>query len=192
MKRIILERKYFIIILLLSVLLYLGDQVFLKTSFLSGDYRSQHVPWAIALDRAVKNLSLPLWDTYTHSGFPLLAEGQVAALYPVNLAFYLTCPVEIAYAWSNVFHYLLAFLFMYLFLMNSGLDDFSSSAGALFFSFGSASGGGYYNTVSLKVLCWFPLTLYLIDRYFCRRKVYFLPVLGVVLAQQVLAGYFQY
>ncbi|MCK9555531.1 YfhO family protein [bacterium] len=192
MKKIILERKYLIIILLLSVLLYLGDQVFLKASFLSGDYRSQHVPWAIALDRAAKNLSLPLWDTYTHSGFPLLAEGQVAALYPANIVFYLVFPVEIAYAWSNVFHYLLAFLFMYLFLMNAGLDDFSSSAGALFFSFGSAGGGGYYNTVSLKVLCWFPLTLYLIDRYFYRKKLYFLLILGVVLAQQVLAGYFQY
>ncbi|MDD5643863.1 MAG: YfhO family protein [bacterium] len=192
MKKIISGRKYFIIILFLSVLLYLGDQVFLKSSFLSGDYRSQHVPWAIALDRAVKDLSLPLWDIYTHSGFPLLAEGQVAALYPANLFFYMLFPVDIAYAWSNVFHYLLAFLFMYLFLSNAGLDDFAASAGALFFSFGSASGGGYYNTISLKVLCWFPLTLYLTDKYFSAKKMYFLLIIGVVFAQQVLAGYFQY
>ena len=192
MKKFVVNQKFLFVVLLISLGLFLGSQLFLQTSFLSGDYRAQHVPWAVSLDRAVKSGTLPLWDPYTHLGFPMLAEGQMAALYPPTLLLYLIFPLKAAYAWGNVLHYILAIMWMYVFLRNAGLKDFSSAMGSLIFAFGSVSGGGYYNTISLKVLCWFPLTLFITDCYFRKRKLPYMLLLGGVFAWQVLAGYFQY
>ena len=94
MKKFVVNQKFLFVVLLISLGLFLGSQLFLQTSFLSGDYRAQHVPWAVSLDRAVKSGTLPLWDPYTHLGFPMLAEGQMAALYPPTLLLYLIFPLK--------------------------------------------------------------------------------------------------
>src|SRR5690349_5209226 len=57
-------------------------------NFLITDPIRQQYPWrelAISLE---KNFELPLWNPYSFSGYPLVANFQSAAFYPLNIFFF--------------------------------------------------------------------------------------------------------
>jgi len=62
---------------------------------------------------------------------------------------------------------------------------------AIIFTLGSAYGGAYYNMTSLKTICWFPVALYLLERYLEGYKSRWLFGLAVVVGQSMVAGYVQ-
>ncbi len=55
----------------------------------------QMLPLRVLAARSLRDGHLPVWNPYSFSGFPLLAEAQVAALYPPNLLF-VVLPVALA------------------------------------------------------------------------------------------------
>jgi len=67
----------------------LGQGVWLTTDILRLFY-----PFSVELARALNEGRLPLWTPNLLAGFPLLAEGQVGALYPINLLLYKFFPVQ--------------------------------------------------------------------------------------------------
>src|SRR5579871_4322661 len=58
---------------------------------------------------------IPLWNNLTWHGYPLLGESQTGVLYPFNLAFFSLFDVNAAYNAVQILHYLLAFLFAWMF-----------------------------------------------------------------------------
>ena len=52
--------------------------------FFFGDIFALHYPLHAAYETELSRLSLPLWTTDVLAGYPLLAEGQLGALYPPN------------------------------------------------------------------------------------------------------------
>jgi len=178
--------------LFLAVFIFFPEVFFLKVSFLSGDHRAQHYPWAAFLAENVKHFRLPWWTSYFHCGFPLLAEGQVGAFYPLNLFFYFFFPVFFAYTYQILFHYLLGGFFFYAYLRSIKLSSLAAFLGSLIYLFGTAQGGYYYNVISQKVLIWFPLTLLLCDQILERGKKRFVFWLALIFAVQMFAGYLQF
>lgn len=165
---------------------------FLKLSFLSGDHRVQHYPWAAFYAEELKGFRLPWWTSYFHCGFPLLAEGQVGTFYPLNLIFYFLLPTFQAYTYEILFHYCLGGFFFYTYLRSLKLSEWSSFFGTLVYLFGTAQGGYYYNVISQKVLIWLPATFYLIDEMFEREKWAKMFWLALVISFQWFGGYLQY
>jgi hypothetical protein len=186
------EDFFFIVFIVLAVMLFFPEVFLLKQSFLSGDHRAQHYPWAFFYAQGLKRFWLPWWTSYFHSGFPLLAEGQVGAFYPLNLFFYFVFPPFSAYSYGILAHYLLGGLFFFGYLRSLKLSGWASLFGSLIYLFGTAQGGCYYNTISQKVLIWLPLTFYLSDQIIEKGKRSYALWLALILSVQVFGGYLQY
>lgn len=134
-------------------------------NFLITDPIRQQYPWRYSAIDSLKKGSLPLWNPYNFSGYPLLANLQSAVFYPLNIILFFTA---FDYGWSFLIFLqpLLAGLFLYFYLKNLNLREEACFLGSLAFSF-----GGFFtawlewNTV-LHVALWLPLILLSIDKIF--------------------------
>ncbi len=162
-------------------------------AWLVGDHAEQHFPWQWYLAKFVKQGSLPFWTDLIHSGFPLIAEGQIGAFYLPNLFFAYLFPIEQGYAWNTVFHLSLSVFFMTVYLRTLGLDNRGIFIGTFVYAFGSTLGGAYYNITCLKVMTWFPLALILSGNLVRGvRPTLNALALGIIFSLQILAGYLQF
>lgn len=183
----------YLFIVLLLILFYLG--IFLAHgAWLVGDHAEQHYPWAVYLAESLRQGRLPFWTDQIHSGFPLTAEGQIGSFYLPNLFFYFLFPIRQAYAWNIIFHLLLSAGFTLVFMRSLGLERRAAFIGTFIYFFGSTLGGAYYNITSLKVLTWFPLTLFAADKILRAEKIpwKWIGLEGFLFSLELLAGYLQF
>lgn len=180
----------FLILAALGIVFF--DLFTLQSAFLSGDHRDQQYPWAKFYQQEIHQGRLPWWTSAIQCGFPLLAEGQIGAFYPLNFLFFYFLPLAWAYNYIILFQYLLGGILFYAFLLRLKISRWGSFFASLIYLFGSAQGGYfYYNYISQKTVIWLPLTLILIDRLIERRKFADSFWLASVFAVQVFAGYLQ-
>jgi hypothetical protein len=105
---VVQRRDLIAIVLLVALVLAVFWRATLGGIFYFGDITQLHYPLRSAYARELRRLSLPLWTPDVLAGYPLLAEGQLGALYPPNLILHALLPVPIA---LNIFilgHFLLA------------------------------------------------------------------------------------
>jgi hypothetical protein len=72
-------------------------------------------PFSVELARALNEGRLPLWTPNLLAGFPLLAEGQIGALDPINRLPYKFFPTYYALSFNISLHIAWAALGMYVF-----------------------------------------------------------------------------
>ncbi len=124
--------------------------------------RQQYV-WRELAVSIIKEGHLPLWNSYSFSGYPLLANFQSAVFYPLNFVLFV---LPFQYGWTALImsQLFLAFVFMYLYLSNLKLSKTASFIGAIAFSFSGFSVAWleWGNIVSTGL--WLPLVLLSIDK----------------------------
>ncbi|NQT90374.1 MAG: YfhO family protein [Candidatus Omnitrophica bacterium] len=174
-----------------AMILFLGSVIILKEGFIHGDYKAQFYPWSKIYSISIKNFNLPFWCRYFQSGFPLMAEGQVGGLYPLNMAVFLLLPFKLAYNYIVVLHFMLGWLFTYLYAKKIGAERWGATLAALLFCFGSAYAGCFYNIVTLKTLVWFGLVLLLIEEFFRHKTAEYIIAAAAITGMQFLAGFMQ-
>ena len=64
----------------------------------------------------------PLWNALAGHGYPLVAESQTGAFYPVNVVLYRLCDVNTAYNISHLLHYIATFVVASLYARRMGLS----------------------------------------------------------------------
>src|SRR5579872_3774047 len=103
-------------------------------NFLITDPVRQQVPWRALAITAEKQITLPLWNPYSLSGYPLLGNMQSGVFYPINLIFFL---FPFTFSWSMLIFLqpLLAGFFLFLYLQNKKLALLPSLLGAVSFAF---------------------------------------------------------
>jgi hypothetical protein len=186
------KNAIFIAALFLCVFAVFFDLATLDKAFLGGDHREQQFPWAKYYQEMIQSYRFPWWTTQIHCGFPLLAEGQIGAFYPLNFLFLFFLPLKCAYNYQILFQYLLGALFFFLYLRRRSISGWGAFFASLIYLFGSAQGGYfYYNLISQKTVIWLPLTLILIDRLAERKAFADAFYLALVFAAQIFAGYLQ-
>lgn len=188
MVKFIKRHRVFLAFFALSIIVFLWDLISLKKTFLYGDYQLQFFPWYAEYSRALKQFTLPFWASNMGCGFPLVAEGQIGAFYPLNLIFFFFLPFLVAYNYSIILHFALGGIFMYIFSRALKLSNPAAALTSILFMFSSPYAGCFSNIASLKVLCWFPLVLYFIFIAVEREKVSRLLLAGVIIGFQLLAG----
>ncbi|HJW95392.1 MAG TPA: YfhO family protein [Thermoanaerobaculia bacterium] len=94
----------------------------------------QIVPWAHQSREALKSFTLPLWNSMTGCGYPLLANGQSA---PFSIVRLLALPLPLAWAVTAeaAFKLLVAMVFTYLFARRRTYGELPSAIGAVAFGF---------------------------------------------------------
>lgn len=135
-----------------------------KNYLLTDPIKTQY-PWRnLAIDME-KKLQLPIWNPYSFSGTPLLANFSSAVFYPGNIVFFL---FSFPLGWSIIIllQPVLAGIFLYLYLRNLKLSLMSSTLGAIVFEFCGFSTAWLEWGTLFQTVCWLPLILLSIDKIF--------------------------
>ena len=154
------------------------------------DIITQIYPWRHLVINIWKQGQVPLWNPYTFSGNPLLANYQSTVLSPFNVLFFIFPFVD---SWSILvlLQPLLAGLFIYLFtrsLKVSNVGCFISSVSFMFCGFITSWMG--YATLGYAIL-FLPLALFCIEKYCASKKNIFLLLLSLSIPLSFFSGHFQ-
>jgi hypothetical protein len=154
------------------------------------DIITQIYPWRhLAID-IWREGEVPLWNPYTFSGNPLLANYQSGVLSPFNLLFFVLPFVD---SWSILvlLQPLLAGLFMYLLVRSLKTTQAGSLISAISFMFcGFITSWMGYATLGYAIL-FLPFSLFCIEKYYETKRNFFLPLLSLTLPLSFFSGHFQ-
>ncbi len=139
-------------------------------NFLITDPVRQQYPWKDLSIESLKKRELPMWNPYSFSGTPLLANFQSAVFYPLNILF-LILPFNYSWSFFIILQPLLAGIFLFLYLRSLKLDIYSSLLGSVVFSF-----SGFFTTWLewgniLHTGLWLPLILLSIDKIIISKNI---------------------
>jgi hypothetical protein len=155
----------------LAVVFYAPLLLGLRT-FPDGDFTHHFLPFSIFQQEQLAALRLPLWNPFTYSGHPFLADTQAAVFYPPsNLLLLLTMPWHDAAARlyflqvEAVVHVILAGVFTYLLLVDLTRVRWAGLLAAITFAFsGYLTGYPPLQLAILRSAIWLPLILLLMMR----------------------------
>lgn len=137
----------------------------------------------------IKSGHFPLWNSFSFSGTPLLANYNSAPLFPANLI--LLLPKYYSWALYIYAQTLFAAIGLYLFIKKYSKNIFINITSSLLFSLSSLMttwaefGGGVWAMATL------PWILYFINRYIDHRKIISLILLSLSLSSLYFAGNYQ-
>ena len=122
-------------------------------------------PFAVLLSRALQEGRLPFWVNELQTGFPLVAEGHVAAFYPPNLLLVKFLPPESALAYEMLLHLAWAACGMYLGVRGMGAHRTSALLAGFTFAFSGFMIQKLYHTPILLTAAWLPWLIFLQDQF---------------------------
>ncbi len=161
-------------------------------NFLITDPFRQEYPWRYLAITVEKSFQFPLWNPYSFSGMPLMANLQTAAFYPLNIFFYIF-PFPFSWSFLIFTEPLLAGIFIFWYLKNLKLSVYACLLGGISFSFCGFSVAWLEWGTVLHTALWFPLILLSIDRITSQKKtsIKWNIVLFLALISSFFAGHLQ-
>jgi len=127
--------------------------------FAGDDITSLFLPHGIELARALADGRLPLWSTQLQAGFPLFAEGHVAALDPVNLILFRFLSPPFAISYSILFRLIWIAVGSYLYCRALRLSVPAALFAGFIFSFNGFTLAHIQHLTLLAVASWLPWIL---------------------------------
>ncbi|MDP2727038.1 MAG: YfhO family protein [Dehalococcoidia bacterium] len=186
---------------LLAGLLVLAGLVFVfRGALLKGlvfqetDTLVYYYPVLTEVRRALQQGTLPLWTPYIYGGFPLFADGESGALYPINLLLLLLTSPEGTLLWLGPLRVGMAALFMYMYVRTIGLGSLGSLVSALVFAFGGFTIAQLHHLNLSSGALWLPLILLLVERAYRAKglaRAWAIVLAGVAFGLQSLALHVQ-
>lgn len=157
---------------------------------LNADAIRQIYLWKEFAIQEFKNGTIPLWNPYTFSGQPLLANFQSSVFYPLNF-FYFVTDVKNAWVILIVTQPLLGGIFMYLAARSISLLRYAAIFAASAFMFSSYLITWMENGNIAHGYIWLPLVFFSIQKYFLspKIKIRYLALLAFSLSMSILAGH---
>ena len=154
------------------------------------DVVSQLYPWKKLTIEIWKSGAIPLWNPYSFSGTPLLANYQSAALSPFNLLFFVF-PFNDAWSLLILFQPLVASIFLYLFARSLGISKLGSLIAGIAFMFcGFMVVWMAYGTLSM-VIAFLPLMLFSVEKFVREKGFKYAILLSISIALSLISGHFQ-
>ncbi len=154
------------------------------------DVFSQLYPWRILSIEAFRNGQWPLWNPYSLSGTPLLANWQSAPFYPLNILLLAFGDVR---GWTLliVSQPVLSALFMYMYLKQIGIRVLGRLIGAVTFTFSGFMVTYMQYATTGHIMLWLPLQLYLIEKFVRTTKYRYLALYSLTFFPVLTGGFFQ-
>lgn len=154
------------------------------------DVFSQFYLWKNLIINSIKSLSLPLWNQFSYSGYPLFANFNSGPLNPFNLLILFFKPV---YGWTLMIfcQFFFSTLTMFLFLKENYKNKLSNIIGAITYGF-SAFAITWSQFVNAGfAMIWLPLIFLNIDLFFKTKKIKYLLFLSPLYFLLMTSGHFQ-
>lgn len=164
--------------------------------FFFGDIFRFFYPTHLVYANALREFRLPLWVPEMMAGFPIYAEGQIGALYPLHLFLYGLLPIDVATNYDILIHLAWVAVGMYLFARAIKLQPASAFLAAM--SFGA--GGFFYTRLQhMSVLAgasWLPWLMWAWEKHEQetdrRKRRRWFALLALFSGIQLLAGHPQF
>ncbi|MHB1354704.1 MAG: hypothetical protein ACYCZF_01865 [Anaerolineae bacterium] len=137
--------------------------LFAPNLYYSGDAARGYLPQRISMAGALKAGQFPWWEPDLGIGYPLVAEGEVAAFYPINWLILTLFPADTSLNASLLLHVFLAGLGMYLWLRRLALSQVAAYYGGAILVLGGFFVAHLGHLSILTVAAWLPWMLYLTD-----------------------------
>lgn len=130
----------------------------------------------------------PLWNPFTFSGQPLLANFQSSVFYPFNIFYFLT---DARNAWIILvaIQPLLAGIFMYICLKGFKIPKVSALFGSIAFMFSSYLITWMENGNVSQSYLWLPLAIFAVNKFFENFQLRYILILVFSLTLSILAGH---
>lgn len=150
----------------------------------------QTYPWRKLVIDNFKEGNVPLWNAYSFSGQPLLANVQSAPFQVINLLFFIF-PIRVAWSISVLLPPVFTSFFMYLFLKSLKLGEISSIFAAFVLPFtGFFVSWLTWGTV-ITTAMWLPLILFCINKIFEKINPFYFLLLIFAISQTIFSGHWQ-
>jgi hypothetical protein len=157
--------------------------------FVGGDVYSYYLPQKVVYAEHLRHATWPLWNAFAGHGYPIVGESQTGAFYPPNALFYSLIGINAAYNANHLLHYLLAFVFTWLYARAIGLGLWSSCLAGLTFVYGWFPSRCCWEWAIIGG-AWMPAAFWCVERFLVTLRGRFLIGLTAVLSLQLLAGHF--
>jgi len=166
----------------------LGRAVLGLTFLGSGDALVYYFPVRYLWTQAIAQGSFPLWTELLYSGYPLAADIQTAAFYPLNLIHLFLSPLA-GHNATVILHTFLAGFFTYGLALHHGMERRAALMAGIIFTLPGCSFShmGFYPFSAS--LTWMPAVLLTVMRYLQRPSVRRGAAASLTWAVQVLAGF---
>ncbi len=174
----------------IATAVFFWDALLMRGTFFVQDVMVQNYPFRDFFAKALKDFQFPLWHPGINGGFPLFAEGQAGALYPLNLLLGLLSPTHVGLNLSVILHTWIAAAGTYCFLRVLRCVPSAAMTAAVTYAF---SGFLIVRAMSQNyqaVAAWFPVLFLLAELALSRRRPWvWLSVMTAVVGLQFLAGH---
>ncbi len=162
MKRIV---PYLIIILSVIIFfpkIFFAGHTFISSGMVSTDLYLFNYPLKSLMHQTMlQGRGIPLWTDLIGNGYPIFAEGQMGAFYPLHLLFF-ALPFSTIHLFNAnlMLHYILTGIFTYLYIKNCiKLSQRASVLGAFIFTFSGYMLTHLHQVNIILELTYFPLNL---------------------------------
>ncbi len=146
-------------------------------------------PFGVELSRALSEGRLPLWTPNLLAGFPLFAEGHVAAFYPIYLVLFKLLPPHFAISYAMLLHLAWGALGMYACARSIGSSRASAFLAAFIFSFNGMMLEKLYHTPIIVTSAWLPWLIFFQDRFQRTRAATWFFFAALAIGIQLVAGF---
>lgn len=151
------------------------------------DVFSQTYLWKKLAIASFQSYQWPLWNPYSLTGTPLLANFQSATFYPLNILLLLPQGWGL-FIFSQT---LLALIFMYLLLTLWVKSTSARILGSVVFALGGLMATWVQLGTAVHTFLWLPLAFYAIEEFTRKARIRYLVILTMALSSSILAGHAQ-
>lgn len=128
------------------------------------DVRVFYFPLLVATKDALARLALPLWTPEIFGGYPLFADGEAGALYPLHLLILPWLTAEASLVALMLLHSWLASAFTYGLIRTLGGGRLGGVVGGLCYAYSGFAAGQIIHANVFHALVWLPLAITLVER----------------------------
>ena len=156
---------------------------------IGGDTYTYFFPQKTFYANHLSDNELPLWNNLAGHGYPLVAESQTGFCYPTTYPLYRWLNVNTAYNVNLIVHYVLCFIFTWMYARRINLSHFGATMAAIVFTYGWFPPRVHWEW-SYVTGTWLPLSFWLMESYLQSHRWRYLMLLSMALAMQMLGGHF--
>lgn len=155
----------------------------------------QTYPWKYLAVKNILNGAWPLWNPYSFSGQPLLANSQ-SSVFQITGFLFLVFPFNIAWALNIMLAPVLMAIFTYLFLSEIKIDSKKIPASGVVLASAMLPFTGFFVSwmewgTIINTAMWLPLILLSINKFFQKISSKWFLILTFSVSQTIFSGHLQ-
>ncbi|HSV94394.1 MAG TPA: YfhO family protein [Spirochaetia bacterium] len=157
---------------------------------LISDVFSQFYIWKSLISEGWRHVQIPLWNPYSYSGYPMLANFHSGVFYPLNLIYMLLGDIR-GWSFLVIFPSLASAVTMYLFLKQIKVNKIGAVIGSIIYAYSGFAISWAQFITAAQAMVWMPLVLSVLEKYFESKRVWLLYWLPFIFFLLITSGHFQ-